>query len=209
MQILSNSTAFGKIVEVKVGKELDTNSFWLHEGVVSFYSGYFDKAFNGHFKEAQTGLVQLPDSKPSIFEMVQYWMYNRRFQQNLDGDRSVIGDNLIDLWIFGDSHDIPLLQNAAVDALHAKVLQTLLIPGYQVHYIYDNTLAGARLRHHFIDVVGKLGIPESIIDLTIECKWSEEALRDLLRVVSGSELGYPGKNDMFHENGIKCAEAGK
>ncbi|KAK0352278.1 hypothetical protein LTR91_025007 [Friedmanniomyces endolithicus] len=54
--------AFDCIVHIDVGEK--RRRFEAHRGVISFYSGYFDRAFNGDFAEAASGELTMKSEDP-------------------------------------------------------------------------------------------------------------------------------------------------
>ena len=59
---------------VKVGKEPIQQTFHVHKQLLSQASEYFDRAFNGNFKES-AGLLTLENHCPIAFEVVCWWAY--------------------------------------------------------------------------------------------------------------------------------------
>ena len=110
-------------MKINVGLALGNTqkSFKACKGVLCFYSGYFDAAFNGQFQESTNDVVELKTEDPSIFQNFQYWLYTRRFSAE-GHSKKVLYSDLIKLWVFGDAHSIPLLQNEAANMLLKKML---------------------------------------------------------------------------------------
>ena len=204
-------------MEVTVGEGDASKIFRIHRGVLCFYSGYFEKALNGSFRESAQGAVTLRTEDPAIFEDIQYWLYNRRFAQ--DGEVYVDNfDGIVKLWIFGDAHDMPMIQNAAIDMLHQQVLQKWQVPTIQVKHIYMNTAPGALLRRYMIDLIVNTGHAQSRLDEKSKDYYCNEALVDLLRVVweDGRKHKFIDKAQVtkwdmcqhyVHEEGVRCANA--
>jgi len=79
-------------------------------------------------------VVKLQDTKPVIFEVFVHWLYYQRFPNLDSGDdadlvrewgtsekRDPLMMNLVKLYILGDQHVIPKLQEDALDSLHRHV----------------------------------------------------------------------------------------
>jgi hypothetical protein len=60
---------------------------------------------------------------------------------------------LIKLWIFGDKHQIPLLQNDAIDAMLDKVNRGAQVPVHWMTYAYENTTSKSHLRKALVDFI--------------------------------------------------------
>ncbi|KAK4546525.1 hypothetical protein LTR36_001742 [Oleoguttula mirabilis] len=101
---------FDTMVRIRVGKGDTQEEFEAHRGVLCYYSGYFQRAFNGKFAEAQEGEVTLPTEDPAVFEVFLYWLYNKRFSPNSELLEST---TICKLWIFGDAHNMPFLPDSA------------------------------------------------------------------------------------------------
>lgn len=244
----SDSMAFDEIVQVKVGRSPSDKIFRLHKGVLRFYSGYFDRALGGGFLEAKNGVVNLETEDASIFEMFQYWLYNRRFHPvcqtmsalytslrgwppvspfadlatQLQDAESDVKDTpwaqLAQLWVFGDAHEVPMLQNVVVGLIHKKVISTWVVPTGEVDYIYSNTLVGSKLRLYVTAIIGNTGDAQSKMQVKDEGYFCKEALGDLLRVTWVVGFKKSSKDDVakwdmcqyhVHEKGTKCETGGK
>lgn len=71
----NDSKLYKKTVQVIV--DSGQEKFILHKDLLCFYSDFFRAAFNGSFKEATEGKVELPDVEVEIFEAFQVWLYSR------------------------------------------------------------------------------------------------------------------------------------
>lgn len=199
-------------MDVTIGEGPAAKTFKLHKGVLTFYSGYFEKALNGQFREAHSSVVEISDTNANVFETVLYWLYNRRFTAAAE-DHTIDWDTIVDLWIFGDAHDVPLLQNTAINALHQKVVKEWIVPTAQIVPVYENTVHGSQLRQYLIDAFGKLGGHDVHLAKGEEYLWTKEALCDLVRVIWFAGTQRPTKEavskwDMcqyhVHREGVKC-----
>lgn len=178
------STAFDDIAEVEVGAAPATITFRLHKGLLSFYSGYYATAFNGAFLEARTGAITMPTEDPETFRVFQYWLYNRQFHSDKAEEvENMSFSTIINLWIFGDAHEIPLLQNAALNVLREKIVQAWVVPTYEIRKIYDNTLPESLLRKFMVEITAYIGYARSLLAPGTEDNWIHEALCDLLEAL--------------------------
>ncbi|EME45418.1 hypothetical protein DOTSEDRAFT_23444 [Dothistroma septosporum NZE10] len=54
-----------------VGRNNGSRTFEVHEGVLSFYSGYFKTTLAD---KVHNGAIKLPDEDPTIFEAFSLWL---------------------------------------------------------------------------------------------------------------------------------------
>ncbi|KAG9656966.1 hypothetical protein KCU95_g16738, partial [Aureobasidium melanogenum] len=103
------NNCFRGIVTVEVGPQ--KQAFSIHKDLLCYYSDYFRGAFEGSFKEAVDGKIWLQKEDPTIFDVFNSFLYNRKLQ-NADGlvGPSLSFATLVDLWIFGDQFVVPLLR---------------------------------------------------------------------------------------------------
>ncbi|KAK5127969.1 hypothetical protein LTR85_005086 [Meristemomyces frigidus] len=209
---------FDTMVSIKVGVGHKQRCFQLHKGIVCFYSGYFERAFNGAFAEAKAGAVTLDTEDPDVFEHFQFWLYNRRFISDATANEpnQLRWATLCKLWIFGDAHDVPLLQNSAVDAIIRKIEQYWTVPSRQLPFVYANTTKGTPLRRLLIDILGKTSSAKvALQDEDHLDRYTKESMTDLLRVVWHAEPTRWGHGDLrnlnkcfyhVHEDGVWCPD---
>jgi hypothetical protein len=169
-------------VTLIVGKE--KKAYNLHKDLLCFYSDYLRAAFNGSFKEAAERKLELPDVETSLFDEFQVWLYTR----DLQGPTAITESFhfLANMWILGDQHQIPLLQNQAMDKMFAKLAESKYFATCVVPKIYAKTVAGSPLRKAVIEIVG---CTMRFDDWSLlEEGWTVECLSDLLHEVHRSRL---------------------
>lgn len=175
-------------VTLIVGKH--DKAYVLHKDLLCFYSDYFRAAFDGPFKEAAERKLRLPDVEENVFDRVQLWLYTRNLQ--LPTDDSDIFEILVDLWIFGDQHQIPLLQNRVMDELFDRCEAADSVASYLIGTVYAKTLAGSPLRKAFIEIVAwSMKIePDAGIFICPEQSeyWTKDSLIDLVFAINQARL---------------------
>ncbi|KAK3696600.1 hypothetical protein LTR37_017853 [Vermiconidia calcicola] len=177
------TAAFNEIIEIKVGENEAAKSFHMHKGILCFYSGYFKSALDGNFSEARTGVMHLPTEDSEVFEMFQYWAYQRRLCDPSQRDVEAISWlRLAQLWVFGDARQIPLLQNEVMDLHRKKVVELWQIPTGSVDHAYSHTCVNSPLRRFILDVLANTGGTDQVKSYRLE-SFSQEALVDLLTAV--------------------------
>jgi hypothetical protein len=141
-------------VNITVGApDEEQRSFRASKAILSFYSGYFDAALNGRFREAADG-VSLTTEDPPTFEIFLHWINTRRFYESTLDPVILLGyDTMAKLWVFGDAQDVPLLQNETIDTFHQKLKCTHNRPDIDtIDYIWSNTPPNAKLRVLIVDL---------------------------------------------------------
>lgn len=160
----------------------------LHKGLLCFYSDFFRAAFEGSFKEANEGKIELPDATVDIFETLQVWLYSQSLRNVEDSEDSSKSSEfpsfeiLARLWAFGDRYQIPLLQNLAIDALVQKLHDISKFDTIVVKVAYEETMKDSPLRRFAIDccvfrMCHRLD-QDSIFRDSDLCCWSKEAFVD-------------------------------
>lgn len=101
-----------------------------------------DKAFDGPFVEGQTQSNNIDFAAPMTFAGVQLWMYIQSLDGLKDEWRGVYYRNMYRIWILADRLLLPKLQNEVM----AKIVAGNRIPASLTTWLYDNTVAGSKLR---------------------------------------------------------------
>ncbi|THW88337.1 hypothetical protein D6D15_06065 [Aureobasidium pullulans] len=147
--IQKTNSCFGSIVTVEVGPE---RSFAIHKDLLCFYSDYFRAAFNGSFKEAAEGKISLPDCDAQIFYIFNGFLYTRELCSEAGKTgHELSSTTLSELWVFGDVHLVPALQNLAIDCLIGRIQTLGSLLNTKIPYIYRRTVAGSPLRRMAVD----------------------------------------------------------
>lgn len=166
----------------------------LHKGLLCFYSDFFRAAFEGSFKEANEGKIELLDARIDVFETFQVWLYSQSLRNVEDSEDSSMPSGfpsfeiLARLWVFGDKCQIPLLQNSAIDALMDRGKETNEFHTKVVQVAYSDTLQDSPLRRFAIEscvfeMFHRHGEQSIFRDGNL-CYWCKEALVDFARCMS-------------------------
>lgn len=153
----------------------------MHKGLICFYSDYFDRAFNGAFKEASDKSVSLPNECQHLFAIFRGWLYTRELR---DADDRVAQnlpcDVLVKLWVLGDKYLVPLLQNHVVDIYRLKDLQMWSPQMRFLPYVYANTPPDSILRSLVISLIVLKGSTD-VMNACNEAFWTKESLMDYIK----------------------------
>jgi hypothetical protein len=168
--------------------------FIVHKGLLCFYSDFFRAAFEGSFKEATERKIELSDVEVETFEAFQVWLYSQSLHNIEDSQDSSQPSKLPSwqiltrLWVFGDKHQIPLLQNCTIDAMLQKEIEENRFSVCVVALAYENTMHGSPLRKFVIDLcvfrmIHHLHENSVFRDSNMD-SWCKEALVDFGRCMS-------------------------
>ncbi|KAL8711306.1 MAG: hypothetical protein Q9220_004203 [cf. Caloplaca sp. 1 TL-2023] len=138
-------------VTVRVGPEDAPDNFVTHAQLLTHHSPVFRTMMNGNWAEAKTGVINLTDDKPKVYEIFQNWLYERSLciSQSQAGDTRL----LLCLWVFGDKYQVPAFQNATIDILRfLKTNSTRLFNYGDIVYVFENTQEGSPLRQLILDL---------------------------------------------------------
>lgn len=153
--LICYSEHFDEIIEVEVGSGSGKRNYSTYKGLLSFYSEYFEEKVNGKFKEAADKKLILDGKDPDIFAIFYGWLYTGELRQDGKVGTDLSSTTLVKLWIFGDEHLCPLLQNEAMDAFLAAILKQWKLPIPNIRQVYENTTADAKLRKALIETIAQ------------------------------------------------------
>ncbi|KAK4954410.1 hypothetical protein LTR10_007841 [Elasticomyces elasticus] len=203
---------FDGTINVEVGTKRK-KPFTLHRGVLGFYSGYFEAAMKDNFKEGTLGLIELPTEDVATFEMFVRWLYTRKLPEPpATGDNF---KNLIDLWLFADRRECPLLANQSLDAVRDETVRNWQLPTNKLQNVYDNTAESAGLRRFIIFLFGQIG-GSGFLGETHRQDWPAAAVWDLAKYLwklKEEKAPIMSKADLAklitcayhtHETGVEC-----
>ncbi|THW20321.1 hypothetical protein D6D24_02348 [Aureobasidium pullulans] len=150
--------------------------FGVHQALICDRSQYFNKAFTGSFQEAETGIVELKDVSPVLFQIFVGWLYYDKLiytvldegssvaedfenletsiEIDLDGP-DVVGQDpytwpyhvIIELYMFADRFDVKALRIDTLDVFIESTLKNQrTIFSSSFEYIWTHTHASSPLR---------------------------------------------------------------
>lgn len=130
-------------------------------------SSWFGAALKPYFTEGQEGILRFPDTPTMVVEASLYWLFHGKLPLHdilealgfsKPGLKTVserhVQELAVRIWMFGEQHLVPRLQNEAMRALHhsvAKQYPTLSI----VKEAYEGSPPGCVLRKLMLRVVVK------------------------------------------------------
>ncbi|KAI5276962.1 hypothetical protein E4T47_00057 [Aureobasidium subglaciale] len=175
-------------------------SYTLHKDLLICYSDFFRAALNESSKEAEEQRVELPEVDEEVFETFQLWLYTRRL------DHAKVSFEIITrLWVFADQHQIPLLQNYAMDLFFERREKTNEFDPDAVRFAIS--IASGR------DRIGtSLTIQGNPCTHLIPNYWAVESLIDLVRAIDSRprdvrQYSLPKRSKCHfhvHDKDVKC-----
>ncbi|TGO82934.1 hypothetical protein BPOR_0730g00010 [Botrytis porri] len=180
MAHLTASLLSNELVQIIVGPEL--KEFFVHKTLIRSTCDFFDKAFNGRFKEGIENKMHLPKDDPEIFEIFVNWMYSGHLRGGLRETMLIIN-----IWIFAQKCQAITLKNCAMkalqDALGDERIGRFPLSNSEVAHIYENTTWGDELRVFAIAMLAweiPFGDPEDAANLERIFNDVKSALEEVL-----------------------------
>lgn len=168
-----------------------------------------------HTQRLETRRVKLPFEGPQVFALFKKWIHTRCFYQStLAPSEFLPFDMIAALWIFGDSHEVPLQQNVTADLMLEKMKDTRTFPDIDdLCNIYHNTIDSSPLRLLIGDVFQALSGRELVWDDVVSFVQSNaEQGTDLELVSSGRKLKHGQLRAWsrsckyhVHEDNVSCS----
>ena len=149
-------------MRIEVGIPGQGTIFLNHKGLLCFYSRYFKAALSRDIVESKTHVVKLPEEDPKTYKLFEHWLYEvdlRKQGVYLHPWHPCEPPDflpVIDLWLFAERREIPLLANNCIDALRDLIVRHWLLPTGQMPYIYSLTVPGSPLRRFTIDIMARI-----------------------------------------------------
>lgn len=130
------------MVEVKIGKTGASTS--IHKDRLCAASAFFDKAFNGPFKEANEKEMIIEDVEIAVFDSFVEWLYDVPIT-TAEGYKEPL-DHLAQVYILGDRFMCAGLKDHVMDKIqdvmqHIHCAHGCLVPVETARKIFENTLS--------------------------------------------------------------------
>lgn len=211
-----HSSTYGAQATVVVGSDEDRRTFQVDQGLLTFYSGYFKAALSGRWTAAEDDAITLVSENPKTFERFVSWLYTRSIT---DDDEPSTFPVIIDLWLFADRREVPLLMNEMLDCLRDRIVSERTIPLKHLGLIYEQTTPGSALRRMLMHAIITTASERSVADESKKALWPQEALWDMMKALlkvsrpTAVGVGEYGKMDICelfhaHEEGARCEVRG-
>ena len=129
----------------------------MHKNLICEASPFFKNAISRDWKEANEGVVTLPDDNVDVVHCYVRWIYFMKIftpppQENVKGDQSV-QEFLGDCYAFGDKIQDLDFKDAIIDAYISQTLQLERLSRGMVKIVYAHSQADSPARKLFIDLL--------------------------------------------------------
>lgn len=197
---------------IEIGHENNRRAYCAHKGMLSLYSGYFTAALSDSWRDTHSGVLKLESEDADLFGAFVLWLYSGKIT---DGSMKVNQGFIVDIWLFADRRNIPLLMNEMVDELHRSIGDNWTIPAHRLHTIYEHTPERSALRRLLMYSMCRLSGPRLLGTKVHTDEFPREAMVNLLRLM----LAIPREPHMMqweynplnvcsayhtHEEGVSC-----
>lgn len=146
-----------------VGIKPQQETFQVHKEHACHYSPVLDKAFNSLFLEGKTQTYIMPEEHPGAFRHFVQWLYTQKFNPLITESKvssaktaeeittlvdrfAIQTTELLNLWILGQTLQIPSLQNMVMDALVLSGPPSAALLGSLSSDIYERSGSTCPLR---------------------------------------------------------------
>ena len=213
----SRSSAYGSQATIIIGTDDDKRIFHVDQSLLTFYSGYFSAALSGRWTAAEDDAIRLDTETPRTFERFVSWLYTRSITD--DDDEKANCQLIIDLWLFADCREIPLLMNEMLDALKDRIVTEKSIPTTLLGTTYERTMPGSALRRMIVHAITATASERLVTDDSKKVHWPHDVLwdimKELLKVPRPQPVGVASYAAMdicplfhTHEEGVRCVSKG-
>ena len=127
-------------------------SFTVYKSLLVGSAPFFAAALEGNFVEATEQTIEMPDVSSEVFKRFMLWMYTASLIGDGESVRDLSCEVLVRVYVFGDTYDIPNLQNCVMDTLKARLDSSLTrLDGEHISLIYKNTAKDCSLRRFAVE----------------------------------------------------------
>jgi hypothetical protein len=165
-------------VNVRITKGSQAQDYELHVTILRHYSGYFRSkfAYPTHLPDFDNLIMihrltetnaasRRPDiilevDNPAVFDAYAIWLYHGTFSR-AGAIPNMSRLFLCQMYVFGLRSDTPLLQNAVIDALVARLASDDAVPYDIIAYLETHAL-GSRLNKLVLNIVKHCGEKEDV-----------------------------------------------
>jgi hypothetical protein len=112
-------------------------NYVVHKQLITFYSPFFDRAFNGQFVEGETQTMTLEDVDGNIFGLFVNWLYTQKVCHPGSEPEKLEVMEMAMLWTLAGRFMIPKLQNQIMPDLEFALADGIwpeVLPVYKYAY---------------------------------------------------------------------------
>lgn len=166
VMLTGNRSPKSAIVTVLVGSHDQRETFHVHADLLKKYSNFFSAALGKGWLESQEKVVRLPEDDPSPFEVFAKFLYSGRIYSTAASDESGETDDdyaedpewerLALCWILGDKLGSVDFQDASIDAIIQKIIDTERAPVNLHRVVYSRTTSNTKLKQLIVDIAARV-----------------------------------------------------
>jgi hypothetical protein len=132
-------------VKFTVGVSKNLEVFQVHKKILCNQAAYFEKMFNGNFKEGIEQSATFPEDEPCTWKHFIGWLYKGIIEPQTGGPELVT--DRIKLFCLAEKYGIPNLQDASMDSLITTFRSRNTSPSlFSILPSYSMTSSGSKLR---------------------------------------------------------------
>ena len=141
-------------VILRVGKEGDSKDFLIHRDIITRRSPLVKQALSGEWKEAQDGVLLMPEDEPAIVKLYQQWLYTGCIFTDHRAAKETAAEyvTLVQCYVLGDKLFDGVFKDCIIDAIISLLLSTHLFDPSLTNLVYECTTSGSPLRKLWQDI---------------------------------------------------------
>jgi len=183
-------------VDIYVGES--KHRFHIHKELLCAKVPYFQKMFEGRFKEAVEQKADLPDDNPAAFSLFVEWLYGSRYTQ-IDIDKRTSNSGLfvdrIRLYAFAEKICLNSLMNYTITTLMSNYKEHVCFPTAAAATLaYELCPVGSRLRRFMSNCLAQI-IKVEFVDpkawapdeIAVAMMGSQNLTFDVLQLLHGKD----------------------
>lgn len=164
------------MITIVVGEEKEEEQrFTVHKDMIYTKSKFFRAACSELWASGRERIVRPPEGALEQYQIYVEWVYTSRINIDARGSEHK-QEMLVEMFILGDVIDDYQLRNTTMEALIASIqepaddciddpLSSVTTTCYQLHRVYEATMAGSPLRQFFVNWIMKRSTRDSIKSL--------------------------------------------
>lgn len=187
-----------EIVTIYVGAK--RKEFLVHKKLLCKKVEYFNKMFNGGFREAREAIAYMSEDDPAAFSLLVRWVYRDTIpdisREEKHGENKCEYDDILDLYLLAHKLNLEKVADVCMDLLIDDDRSYSDWPGDEhIQKVYDNTAADSALRRYCLRVlqwylVDLRGLSDSnrkhVLKIKALLLYHEDILIDFLTLMKGT-----------------------
>lgn len=180
------------VATIIVGQNDSAETFFLHGDLLTKRSGFFAAALgNKRWVESQQMVVRLPEDDPKLFDIFAKFLYCTKIYSTEPDDKKAETEDmtyadpewerLARCWVLGDKLNCPWFQDASIDAIVQRMVETGETPIALHTFAYTKTAGDNALKRLAVDIATWRYEKEDLTDEDLTNPELAEFFRDTFR----------------------------